>query len=187
MAALRTSGLMLSHGLYALVLGRVELDELAALCFGGCVITSSNELTIDKDSGHRPSSCHAEHDVLNSWPIRRLVKLHHFVLDAHLIHGLHTFRAVSSKSCFSTSRANQSLAQISCKLVPATSFSCLLRLEAERARGFRKNHGFVAADLLLAHGLEVAAACLHRQLGDRRRSHASAKRHRMPKHLNRKS
>jgi hypothetical protein len=38
MAALRTSALMLSHGLYALVLGLVELDELAALCLGGCVI-----------------------------------------------------------------------------------------------------------------------------------------------------
>jgi hypothetical protein len=37
-ADLRTSILMMSHGLYALVLGLVELDELAALCLGGCVI-----------------------------------------------------------------------------------------------------------------------------------------------------
>jgi hypothetical protein len=40
MAALRTSGLVLSHGLDVLVLGIVELDELTALCLGQGVITT---------------------------------------------------------------------------------------------------------------------------------------------------
>ena len=40
MAALRTSGLVLSHRLDVLVLGIVELDELAALCLGKGVIST---------------------------------------------------------------------------------------------------------------------------------------------------